>query len=509
MRLSSCTVSLTIINMRIMKVCSTLLIGIVIGKIVVAQDDLAVVNNGLTKNIIAGAGTELKTYNIYQRMQTHHVNGVSIAIINNGAITALKTYGIKDAGNPADSVTTQTLFQLASIGKVITAMAALHLVRENKIGLDQDVNEKLTSWKIPGNEMTAAKKVTLRTLLSHSAGFTDDYGFEGYLPHAELPTTAQILTGVKPANNRKKLVSQTIPGTVEKYSGGGYIIIQQLIEDLTHQSFSDYVDSIIFRRLQMNNTTFDYYPDENGRPIARGHDSDGKIDRKRKYHVYPERAAAGPWTTPQDVALLIIELQKEVSGVSDLILNASLANEMMKPQINSMGLGPHLAGSEKPLAFWHSGNTAGYVCLAYGLLQQGQGAVIMTNSDQGEWLSLEIMRSIANAYHWPVMQTKMLKTLTAEECATYAGTYEVKNNQVEIIQNSDPGITFKNATQSFKLLPLADGQFTISGSEDRFRLVFEKDSNGAITGFRIMQNGAVVNAVFEKQNAKRLTQIQL
>ncbi len=254
--------------MRIMKNCFTLLFGIVISGSIAAQGDLTVVNNGLTKNVSAGAGNELQTWNIYQRMQTHHVNGVSIAVIDKGNIAALKTYGVKDGSNPSDSVTTQTLFQLGCIGKILMAMAALHLVRENKIGLDQDVNEKLTSWKVPDNEFTTSKKVTLRTLLSHSAGFTDDYGFEGYLPHADLPSTTQILNGVKPANNKKKLVPRTVPGTVEKYSGGGYIIIQQLIEDITHQAFSVYVDSLIFRRLQMVNTSFDYYPDESGKSIA-------------------------------------------------------------------------------------------------------------------------------------------------------------------------------------------------------------------------------------------------
>ena len=482
-----------------MKAVSLLLYGSCISLSLAAQDPITTVENGLTKNEPVLPEIPLQKFTIWDRMKTHHVNGVSIAVINDGKTAWLKTYGIKDAGNPGDSVTTATLFQLASIGKIITALAALRLVREGKIGLDENVNDKLSSWKVPDNEWTAQKKVTLRNLLSHSAGFTDDYGFEGYYPNKPLPSTVQVLNAEKPANNRKRLQPNTVPGSRERYSGGGYIIIQQLIEDITHTSFGHYVDSLIFKRLGMNNTTYDYYPDVSmGKPVARGHYANGKPDARRKYSVYPEAAAAGPWTTPEDVATLLTEIQREANGVSELMLDSVLAKEMLTPQINVMGLGPHLAGIEKPMAFWHSGNNAGYVCLAYGMIGKGQGAVVMTNSDQGEWLSLEIMRSIANAYSWPVMQNKTLRVFTADSCLKYLGDYQTADPVQMTIRQSGSVLTLINGGQNYNLLPLADGSFTIGKAEDRVRLVFGENKKGEVTGFTILQNGGKNNASLVK-----------
>ena len=307
------------------------------------------------------------SYALTERMRERKVNGVSVAVIDKGEIVWAKGYGIKDAGIPNEAVDTPTLFQCASIGKIITSLVALHLVKEGRISLDEPVNNKLKSWKVPENDKTEEKKVTLRSLLSHTAGFDDDYGFEGYLPHSVLPNLQQMLNGELPSNARKKLTLKTVPGTVERYSGGGFLIVQQLIEDVTGKSFAVYVDSIIFKPLSMWRTTYSYYPDEiPGITIARGHDEKGKTDKKRKYHVYPELAAAGPWTTATDLARLVIEIQKEYNGLSTIIADSDLIREMITPQINTTGLGIHLKGSENVSAFWHAGNTAGYTGLLFG-----------------------------------------------------------------------------------------------------------------------------------------------
>lgn len=166
-------------------------------------------------------------YTISERMRERKVNGVGVAVIDNGKIVWAKGYGVKDAGLPNDLVDTTTLFQCASIGKIITSLAALHLVKDGLIGLDEPVNNKLKSWKIRENDKTVGKQVTLRNLLTHTAGFDDDYGFEGYLPHSVLPDLKQILNGEPPANVRKKLISKTAPGTTERYSGGGFLVVQQ------------------------------------------------------------------------------------------------------------------------------------------------------------------------------------------------------------------------------------------------------------------------------------------
>jgi CubicO group peptidase (beta-lactamase class C family) len=415
-------------------------------------------------------------YTLTERMRERKVNGLSIAVIDKGKIAWAKGYGIKDAGIPNEAVDTTTLFQCASIGKVITAMVALHLVKKGLIGLDEPVNNKLKSWKVPENDKTVEKKVTLRTLLSHTAGFDDDYGFEGYPPHTMLPDLQQILNGESPANSRKKLIVKTVPGTVERYSGGGFLVVQQLIEDIASKSFSSYADSIIFKPLGMSHTTYAYYPDEiPGMTIARGHDEKGKIDKKRKYHLYPESAAAGPWTIATDLARLVIEMQKEYSGLSNIIADSALVREMITPQINTTGLGIHLKGTRNVSAFWHSGNNAGYTGVFFGTTSD-QGAIVLTNSDDGAWLALEIIRSIADVYNWPAMQTQYLKKTIEGQYDRFIGEYRKGKTQVTIGKNNE-GLFLDsgNDKKVFTLYQTKDGSFIIKEKPDHLKLVFSED----------------------------------
>ena len=452
------------------------------------------VEEGLQPQGMIMNGSPAPLQSLKDRMKARKVNGVSIAVIDDGRITWADGYGIRDAGVPGDLVDTTTLFQCASIGKTITALAALHLVKEGRISLDEPVNEKLSGWRIAENNKTTDKKVTLRTLLSHSSGFDDDYGFEGYYPHTTLPTLVQMLQSQPPANTHKSLVVRSVPGTVERYSGGGFLIIQQLIEDLTGVPFDRYVDSIVFKPLQMKHTTFTHYPDETlGWPIARGHDGKGKPDKKRKYMVYPEMAAAGPWTTPSDLARFVLELQQEYHGLSNLIADSSLVRQMLSPQINTTGLGVHLKGSGEVAAFWHSGNTAGYTGFLFGTLD-GKGAVVLTNSDAGEWLGIEVIRSVADIYAWPAMQTRHLKATTDNTYAKFSGTYSKGKTRVVIGKNGDGlFLDIGNDKKVFTLYEESDNSFLIKEKPDHLRLTFDSTPDGVVSAINVFQDcGTVV-----------------
>ncbi|PUZ22468.1 CubicO group peptidase, beta-lactamase class C family [Chitinophaga costaii] len=451
----------------------------------------------ITAGIIA-PGAPLPYTSLAARMKSRRVNGLSITVIDQGNIAWSKGFGLANADDPQDTVSPQTLFQMGSIGKLLTAITVLHLVREHKISLDEDVNNKLQSWKVPVNDHTAQHPVTVRNLLSHSAGLTDEYGFEGYYPHTELPTLLQILNAQKPANNEKPLRVNKVPGTVELYSGGGYVILQQLVEDLTGQSFAGYVTQTVLQPLQMTHTTYNYYPDESGAHIATGHESNGKTDPKRRYNVYPEMAPAGPWTTPEDIARLLLEIQAAANGRSDKILDSTLARTMLTPQINNMGLGPHLSGAAAVQAFWHAGNTAGFVCLAYGLPYNGQGAVVMTNSDGGEWLSLEIIRSIARAYHWPVMQPYTLQPLNDSTMAAFSGNYATDRGKISITAKAGNLFLKTGTGQNLPLLYLGGDSCTIRDATDKFRLVLDRSNSGAVSGLHIYQHAGSGNMVFTK-----------
>jgi CubicO group peptidase (beta-lactamase class C family) len=454
-----------------------------------AEQRIQKVENGLSGTIVSSADGNQNTFSIQQRMQKWKVNGLSVAVIDKGNIAWAKAYGLRDAAQPNAPVDTTTLFQCASIGKVITAVLAMHLVEEQKIGLDEDVNTKLLHWKIPENDLTDKKKVTLRMLLSHSAGLSDDYGFEGYQPGKVLPNLKDILEATAPANNRKKIKVTQVPGTTERYSGAGYMIIQQLIEDLTGLPFATYAEQILFKPLGMKHTTYSIYPDtEKGLPIARGHHDNGQADPKRKYNVYPESAAAGPWTTPSDLARLIMAIQQSKEGKPGAILKQTLVKQMLQPQINSMGLGLPLKGSKTVAGFWHAGNNAGYTGMLFAMTESGQGAVVLTNSNSGEWMALEVIRSIANAYHWPLTMTIYAQPIPQPE--RYCGTYELPDKSGLLLSSSGQELYFKKtgSNKNFRLYRIPDGTFHIQEKPDNLSFEFQQSSDGRITGLTMYEN---------------------
>ena len=422
--------------------------------------------------------------NIVDRMKYYKVNGVSVAVIENGEIQWTKAYGVSDAST-GEKVSTESLFQIASIGKVITALAALKLVKDGKISLDEDVNTRLTSLKIVENKFTIKEKVTLRRLLCHSAGFTDDYGFSGYSVSDSIPTLIDIIKAQPLAKNTKALIVNYVPGTVMRYSGGGYLIIQQLIEDITGMSFTKYIEKEIFNKLDLQSSTYNYYPDRNGFKIARGHDENGNIDAKEKYHVYPESAAAGFWTTPGDLAKVLIEMQQEYEGITDKILNQPLLDSMLTPQFefNDRGLGVALKGAERVDGFWHAGQNAGYNSLMYATTKTGQGAVVMLNSDSDIELAVEIMRSIANENKWSFMQTRIVTKESQDAMKERIGAYRSKEGVAWKIsqKGNDLVLRYKDLSQKkfsspMNLYRVENGHYILTIEPDTLDLKFSSDN---------------------------------
>lgn len=445
------------------------------------------VENGLVKQGIVENREALGGQNIFDRLHYHKVNGASVAVINNNKIEWVKAYGFAD-NTSRQPVTQETLFQSASIGKVITAIAALHLVKLNKISLDENVNDKLKRWKVRENENTKDEKVTLRRLLSHSAGFADDYGFLGYEPDRELPSILQVLNKEAPSKGKKSIEVKTVPGTVERYSGGGYLIIQLLIEDITGEAFADFIQRIIFEPLQMRHSTYDYKPDiDLGKAIASGHDRSGKNLRGKRYHVYPESAASGPWTTAEDLARFVIHIQREIRGDSDLLLNRKLVQELLTPQINNKGLGVNLKGLEKPEAFWHAGNNLGYVGLLYGVIEKGQGAIVLTNSDGGEDFAQEFITSVANAYQWPVMRSRISMNASNDVSESLIGTYETEDKKTVVVGRNSNGLFLipHHPRKELKLHQIEQNGFTFANAIDYYKISFNSEA-GKITGMKII-----------------------
>jgi CubicO group peptidase (beta-lactamase class C family) len=334
-----------------------------------------------------------------QLMERFRVPGVSVAVIKDYEIHWAKGYGVADltAGVP---VTTDTIFQAASISKPTAAMGVLRLVQDGKLSLDTDVNTFLKSWKLPASEHTRERPVTLRALLSHTSGLGDGFGFPGYHPKDPVPSLVQILDGEKPSNTGKVLMERP-PFTAFKYSGGGVTVVQLAVNDTTGRPFPELMKSLVLDPIGMKNSGFDQpLSAARDRMAARGHNGRGGA-MDAKWHVYPELEAAGLWTTPSDLARLAIELQTALEGKSSRVLSASTAREMVTPVgVGDYGVGFGLRKMGEGWYFGHGGSNWGFQCDLIAHVRKGYGVAIMTNADSGGAILGEIRNRVAAAYNW-------------------------------------------------------------------------------------------------------------
>jgi CubicO group peptidase (beta-lactamase class C family) len=454
------------------------------------------VENGLLLPVVV-KGQPSEPMKLIDRMSSNNTPGVSVAVINNGRVEWAKGYGVLEAGSRVP-VTTETLFQAGSISKAVTAVAVMRLVEQGKLNLDEDVNKKLVSWKVPENEFTRNKKVTLRGLLSHSAGVNVP-SFTGYLSGEPVPTLLQVLDGVKPANTPPIRVD-SVPGSGFRYSGGGYTIVQQLLIDVEKKPFPDLMSELVFKLLKMKHSTFEQdLPKDLINSSAAGHNSKGEKPLGR-WRFLPEMAAAGMWSTPSDLALLAIELQQAQAGQSNKFLTARTVSQMLTPQIGNWGLGFSVEGEGRNRRFSHGGSTLEFNSFLMAYNNSGQGAVIMANSLRGERVIDELLRSVSKEYGWGDYQPKE-KTIAAVNpkiYENYFGQYEldISSDYVVTISAKDGKLmmTIKQPVgeTSAELLPELETQFFRHDVD--LGITFVKNNEGRTIGLIIKQDGVEYRA---------------
>lgn len=358
-----------------------------------------------------GAASDPLRLSIDTLMRLYKVPALSIAVIDGFKIAWARGYGFTESGGSVP-VTPHTLFLAGSIAKTPAATGAMVLVQLGKLSLDEDVNRKLKSWKVPENELTTREKVTLRRILSHTAGLNGHF-FPGYPAGKPLPTLPQILNGEKPANTEAVRVTST-PGAEWRYSGGGVVVEQQLMIDVTGRPFPELMRKLVFDRIGMSDSTYEQpLPADRAAHAASGTDRSGKVVPGR-WHVYPEMAAAGLWTTPTDLAHFAIEIALSKRGRSNRIISEATAREMLTPQVNAvrelalgnrdhidrMGLGFFLGDAARPDLFGHIGDDEGFQAMLVMFGDSGKGAVVMANSENGILLGDYIITNIAREYGW-------------------------------------------------------------------------------------------------------------
>ncbi|MES1217462.1 MAG: serine hydrolase domain-containing protein [Bacteroidota bacterium] len=415
------------------------------------------VENSLAPDVIFG--DTIPKLNLQKQMIAHHTKGVSIAVIKDYKIDWAKGYGWADE-NEKRPVNTETRFQAASISKSINSLAQLKLVQQGKIDLYADINNSLKTWKFPYDSLSGNKKISLANLLSHSAGLSV-HGFGGYTPGDSIPTIVQILNGERPANS-PAIRSLFEPSKKYQYSGGGTTIAQLILTDITGMRYEEYLKREVLDPIGMTNSSYQQPPAADVKNLATAYYADGR-EAKGKYHVYPEQAAAGLWTTPTDLSKYIIETQLEYEGKSAKVLSQQMMQKRLTAYVDSsVGLGIFLVNKKGEMYFNHNGGNEGFLSTYYGSFKGGNGVVVMINNDDFGIIP-EIVNSVAMVYGWKDFYQPVFKkvvTLSKETMTKYVGNYllgtdtlSIKfcDDQLCIRQNNQPAnglkMIFSNETQ--------------------------------------------------------------
>lgn len=431
---------------------------------------------------------------LHERMAEDRVPGVSLAVINGGEIEWAKAYGVRGNGQP-HPVNTETLFQAASISKPVAALAILRLVEVGKFDLDTDVNDYLTSWKVPPVEGWQPK-LTLRQLLSHSAGVTV-HGFLGYSHTDTVPTPVEILQGAPPANSDPIRVD-TPPGAQFRYSGGGISIAQQVAADVLQTRFSEIAYEWALKPLGMTHSTYAQpLPEPLFANVALGHYYTGETV-EGGWYTMPELAAAGLWTTPTDLARFLIALRQayggETSPISQQVAQWMLTEMMPTDMGLSIGLGIFLKRWDGAATCEHSGGNVGYKCNAKIYYEGGDyGAVVMTNADYGYQLVQETVNSIGAAYGWqqPPSDSKSAGDVPESD---YAGTYQLMTGlKLTIARTEDRLMAQVGEQPPLELHALEAGKYRLYPLQAA--ITFAREEAGGASGIRFEQNGQTLSGV--------------
>lgn len=425
------------------------------------------VENGLQPFLQIDDDTLIR-YNIEDRLVELGIPGVSIAVMKDGELQWARGYGMADiASNRA--VDAQTMFLAGSISKPVASTRAHQLAEAGTISLDTNVNDYLSSWKLPENEFTANEKVTTRRILNHTAGLTV-WGFPGYDKGDTIPSAAEVLDG---KGNTDSVRVYKEPGESWMYSGGGYTIMQLMITDIEQNSFPDIMQVNVLDPLGMEESTYENpLPEKYHAIAATGYRSNGD-EVEGKWPIYPEMAAAGLWTTPSQLVLWAGEMQRILQNQEDGLLKKETVNEMVIPGMGDYGLGP----AANQYTFGHGGADEGFRAQMVTWKEEPVALVIMVNSDNGRIMQ-EIMLSIAREYDLPDIEARKrtVNEQPEEIRLQFEGTYSFPEWGEAVIAVKDNGLEitgeFSGENPIF-LLPSEENIFFNRDSGTYYEFVWE------------------------------------
>ena len=428
-----------------------------------------------------------KGWSLAERMKHYNAEAVSVAVFRDGKILWAEAAGLADREEHKPA-TRETLFQAGSISKPVSAAGILREVEAGRLRLDADVNGYLKSWHLPDSPAAAGKKVTLERLLSHSAGLTV-HGFPGYEPGTPVPTVPQILDGVAPANTEAVRI-ELEPGTKFQYSGGGYTIAQLVMTDAIGRPFPDLLRELVLSPAGMTHSTYEQpLPAPKLSLAAAGYRAGGApIPGKR--HTYPEMAAAGLWTTAEDLCRFAIAVQRSLAGEKGALLAKESARRMTTPVLGDVGLGLFRETHEGEIYFGHNGSDEGFQAILVASRDHGYGAAVMVNSDNGVAIGEEILRGIARESGWKYLAAPVaIVTLPAGDLAPLVGRYRLGGDEAISIAVKDGRLAGRSGAEEFELLPVSRDLFVRRDRALRYEAE-RPTAGGPVSAIRVLSDRA-------------------
>lgn len=438
-------------------------------------------------------------------MRQKKLNGLSVAIFEDYKVIWTNQWGIKEAGS-AEKIDVNTAFSTASISKPITAIVCAILEEKGLINLDDPISKYIKRWELPKSNFTNDTEVTWKHLLSHTSGASQG-GFEDYYEGDSIPSIVQSLNGILLPRTKEPIRFLFKPGTNWEYSGGGYVIVQLALEDRLQKPMSAIVKEYLLDPLKLENSTM-VQPNEKGfiTNIAKVHNDNGEIIRTG-VPITPQVAPSGLWSTPSDLAVIAIEMQKALIGKGNKVISTNVARKVtdIVTLLGPRGWGygwQRSVGWGNQEWFFHDGSNTGVGGDVLGNMKNGNGIVILANGDKPNRYPLMsyVKNRVFNILHWNLpKERKSDKKIPQNLIKSISGVYTEflmgynriglntifqENNELYInspVLNQDIGIE-KN-----KMYYIGDNTFMVNNYPNLIQ--FNINKNNEFTGMTIFKEG--------------------
>jgi CubicO group peptidase (beta-lactamase class C family) len=431
-------------------------------------------------------GTKPEKLGLLSRLQFYKVPAASLAVMDRNALEWAKAYGVRDA-RAFEPAVPDTLFQAGALSQPLAAAAALRLAAEGKLGLDADIRSLLRGWKVPGRDPSGKAPVTLRRILTHTAGFPEG-ALAGYPESAAPPTLAEFLEG-RGASAQAPVGLDAVPGEgPPRPSDAGFAVLQKLLEDVTGSPFAALMADRVLGPLEMRGSVFASALTEDRRALAAsGHGRDGR-PVEGLWFRHPALAARGLWTDPAELLSFVTDILSSAMGGEGKLLGAEPARAMLTPQVWTRSLGFAVEGEGTETRLYLRGRTEGFTCTLDVYPYRGQGAVVMTNSDNGFLFTDEVLRAVAAVYGWPGHrpEEKTLYRLDPSMYAQYVGRYEITPDYVLEISSEDYYLVIRPTGQAPTKFYVENPTFFFS-VDPYIRIQFLTGAGGDVTGLVLWQ----------------------